>query len=120
MANVDVVQGDTALTPDQGPTSGSLSIETAGVQTRQAAATARMALLDEAAKRLGAAKEDLVVVNGAIGAKSGGRYAHLCGADRREELHLKVDPTAPTKSPDDYKVVGKPIGRLDIPRKLTG
>jgi nicotinate dehydrogenase subunit B len=72
MANVDVVQGDTALTPDQGPTSGSLSIETAGVQTRQAAATARMALLDEAAKRLGAAKEDLVVVNGAIGAKSGG------------------------------------------------
>lgn len=26
MANVDVVQGDTALTPDQGPTYGSLSI----------------------------------------------------------------------------------------------
>jgi nicotinate dehydrogenase subunit B len=120
MANVDVVQGDPALTPDQGSTSGSLSIETAGVQTRQAAATARMALLDEAAKRLGAAKEDLVVVNGAIGAKSGGdthTYAELIGG---KNFTLKVDPTAPTKSPDDYKVVGKPIGRLDIPRKLTG
>jgi CO/xanthine dehydrogenase Mo-binding subunit len=120
MANVDVVQGDTALTPDQGPTYGSLSIQTAGVQIRQAAATARMALLDEAAKRLGAAKEDLVVTNGAIAAKSGGdtiTYAELIGG---KNFALKLDPAARTKSPEDYKIVGKPIGRLDIPGKLTG
>ena len=57
MTNVDVIQGDTALTPDQGPTYGSLSIQNGGVQIRQAAATARNALLDEAATRLGVAKE---------------------------------------------------------------
>jgi len=38
MANVNVIQGDTALTPDQGPTYGSLSIQNGGVQIRQAAA----------------------------------------------------------------------------------
>jgi CO/xanthine dehydrogenase Mo-binding subunit len=120
MANVYVIQGDTALTPDQGPTYGSLSTEIGGVQIRQVAATARMALLDEAARRLGAAKEDLIVTNGAIGAKSGGdmiTYAQLIDG---KNFSLKVDPAAPTKNPDDYKIVGKPIGRLDIPGKLTG
>src|SRR5271169_3135325 len=107
MANVDVIQGDTALTPDQGPTYGSLSIQDGGVQIRQAAATARNALLDEAARRLGAAKEDLIVTNGAIGANSGGdtiTYAQLIGG---KNFSLRVDPAAPTKNPDDYKIVGK-------------
>jgi nicotinate dehydrogenase subunit B len=120
MANVDVIQGDTALTPDQGPTYGSQSIQTGGVQIRQAAATARSALLDEAAKRLDAAKEDLIVTNGAIGAKSGGdtvTYAELIGG---KNFALKVDPAARPKDPADYKIVGKPIVRLDIPGKLTG
>ena len=120
MAHVDVIQGDTALTPDQGPTYGSLSIQNGGVQIRQAAATARSVLLDEAAQRLGAVKDDLVVTNGVIGAKSSGAtvtYAELIGG---KNFTLKVDPAAPTKNPADYKIVGKPIGRLDIPGKLTG
>jgi CO/xanthine dehydrogenase Mo-binding subunit len=120
MANVNVIQGDTALTPDQGPTYGSLSIQNGGVQIRQAAATARSVLLDEAAQRLGAVKEDLVVTNGVIGTKSGGdtvTYAELIGG---KDFSLKVDPAARTKNPADYKLVGKPIGRLDIPGKVTG
>jgi nicotinate dehydrogenase subunit B len=120
MTNVDVIQGDTALTPDQGPTYGSLSIQNGGVQIRQAAATARNALLDAAATRLGVAKEHLVVTNGVIGAKSGDEtatYAELIGG---RHFTLKVDPTARTKNPADYKIVGKPIARLDIPGKLTG
>ena len=39
IANVDTIQGHTALTPDQGVTFGSLSIQVGGVQIRQAAAT---------------------------------------------------------------------------------
>src|SRR5690606_34969248 len=42
-----LVTGDTALTPDQGTTWGSLSIQLGGMQIRNAAATARGALLDE-------------------------------------------------------------------------
>lgn len=120
MAKVFVIQGDTALTPDQGPTYGSQSIQIGGMQIRQAAATARSALLDEAAKRLSAAKEDLVVNDGAIGAKTGGAtvsYAELIGG---KNFALKVDAAAPTKNPADYKIVGKPIARLDIPGKVTG
>ena len=44
-SKVILIQGDTDLTPDQGVTFGSLSIQNGGVQLRQAAATARRALL---------------------------------------------------------------------------
>ena len=43
-SKVALIQGDTDLTPDQGVTSGSLSIQNGGAQLRQAAATARRAL----------------------------------------------------------------------------
>src|SRR5262250_3467027 len=45
VARIALVEGDTALTPDQGPTWGSLSIQAGGVPIRQAAATARKALM---------------------------------------------------------------------------
>src|SRR5215213_6518110 len=50
---VHVVQGDTALTPDQGVTWGSLSIQVGGMQIRRACATAREALIARAAEKLG-------------------------------------------------------------------
>ncbi len=37
-----------------------------------------------------------------------------------KQFTLKVDPAAPVKNPADYKIVGKPMARLDIPGKLTG
>ena len=40
IAAVTIVAGDTQLTPDQGPSYGSLSIQVGGVQIRQAAAAA--------------------------------------------------------------------------------
>ena len=61
MARVNVIQGDTSLTPDQGPTYGSLSIENGGMQIRQAAATARRALVRLAARRLHVQEQELIV-----------------------------------------------------------
>ena len=52
---VATIQGDTELTPNQGPTYASLSIQNGGMQIRRAAATAREALLDLAASQLGVA-----------------------------------------------------------------
>src|ERR1700742_1967276 len=120
LANVSLVTGDTALTPDQGPTYGSQSIQSGGMQIRQAAATARNALLYQAAQHLGMAKDDLAINEGVIAPKAGGpgvAYQDLIGG---ENFMLKVDPAAPVKSPADYKIVGKPIARRDVPEKLTG
>ena len=69
---IKYVEGDTALTPDQGRTSGSNGIQRGGVQIRQAAATARKALIELAAQRLNAPAEDLVVADGEVRPKAGG------------------------------------------------
>jgi len=117
---VTTIQGDTALTPNQGPTFASLSIQDGGVQIRRAAATAREALLDQGASKLGIAKGELAVRDGVITPRSGGKgvsYAELVG-DRR--LTIKVNPAAPLKDPKEYTIVGKPVPRLDIPAKIFG
>src|SRR5208283_4663072 len=124
LARVQLLEGDTALTPAQGKTWGSLSIQNGGVQIRQAAATARQALLQEAAKRLGVPVEDLSVERGTeqgtVRSRSGGKqitYGELIGG---KTFSLKVDKQAPPKDPATYKIVGQPVPRFDIPGKMTG
>ena len=124
MALVSVIQGDTLLTPDQAPTYGSNSIQKGGLQIRQACATARQALLAAGAQHIGMAPDQLVAKDGTIQAKTGGGmigksvgYGELIGG---KHFDLKLDPKAPTKNPDLYTIVGKPVARLDIPGKCTG
>ena len=117
---IKYVEGDTALTPDQGRTSGSNGIQRGGMQIRQAAATARAALIELAAQRLNVKGDDLVASNGEVGPKSGGtgvRFADLIGG---RNFNLKLDPKAPLKDPATYTLVGKPLARPDVPAKCTG
>ncbi|HKW53388.1 MAG TPA: molybdopterin cofactor-binding domain-containing protein [Stellaceae bacterium] len=119
MARVSVIQGDTALTPDQGISAGSLSIQNGGMQLRRAAATARRALLQDAANRLGAQPGDLTIAEGTITAPSGKSLSYGELVDGRN-FALKLDKEAPVKDPKSYKLVGTPVPRLDIPDKATG
>ncbi|MGH7072438.1 MAG: molybdopterin cofactor-binding domain-containing protein, partial [Acetobacteraceae bacterium] len=120
LERVSVIQGDTTLTPNQGPTWGSLSIQVGGMQIRHAAATARQALIEMAAKKLGLQPHALVIAEGVIRPELGGEgvsYAALVGG---KDFSLKLDKQAPTKPPGAYSIVGRPVARLDIPAKVTG
>ncbi len=115
---VNLIQGDTSLTPDQGPTWGSLSIQIGGMQIRRAAATARKALVEMAAQHLGVSATGLRIENGTIkGSDKSISYAELVGG---RTFSLKVDKDAPVKDPASYTIVGKSVPRLDIPPKVTG
>jgi CO/xanthine dehydrogenase Mo-binding subunit len=120
LSSVTVVQGDTALTPDQGITWGSLTIQIGGVQIRNACAAARAALLELASARLGLKPEELKVQDGIIG--GGGKsvtYGELIG---NKSFALELDHKNPpkTKASKDFKLVGTSVQRLDIPAKVTG
>jgi CO/xanthine dehydrogenase Mo-binding subunit len=120
LATVTVIQGDTALTPDQGVTFGSLSIQNGGMQIRQAAATARAALVVEGSSKLGVDKDAVTVKDGVVVPKTGGKgvaYGALVGG---RDFRLAVDAKAQLKDPKDYTIVGQPIARIDIPDKVTG
>ena len=117
---IKYVEGDTALTPDQGRTSGSSGIQRGGVQIRQAAATARKALIELAAQRLNKPAGDLVAADGEVRPRASGagiKFAELVGG---KHFDLKLDPKAPLKDPASYTIVGKPLRRPDVPDKCFG
>ena len=120
LAQVAMIEGDTALTPDQGPTAGSSGIMRGGVQIRQAAATAREALILRAAERLGRPAADLDAVDGEVRPRAGGAGVSFGALVGDKRFDLKVDPKAPLRKPDGYTIVGQPIPRPDIPGKVTG
>lgn len=120
LERIIMIEGDTALTPDQGATAGSYGVARGGMQIRRAAATARQALLDRAAQRLGRPVSDLEVIDGVIRPTGGGAsvtYAELVG-DRR--LNLPVNENTPLKNPGKFRVIGTPARRYDVPAKVTG
>ena len=120
MDKVEMIQGDTLLTPDQGPTYGSLSIQVGGMQLRQAAATAREALLGRAAEKLGMAKDKLDAKDGQIMPLGGGTSISYGQLVDGQHFEMKVDAKAPAKNPASYTIVGTSVSRLDIPGKVTG
>ena len=117
---IAMIEGDTALTPNQGATAGSYGIARGGAQIRQAAATARQVLVTQAARRLGKPAGDLEVADGVVRTKDASAsvsYGDLVG-DRA--FGVKVDPKAPLKSHEHFRFIGKSLRRPDIPSKVTG
>ena len=120
LERVRMVMGDTLLTPDQGPTNGSLAIQVGGMQVRRAAATARAALLTEAAKSWNVDASTLTTVNGDVRAKSGPRSISYGELLRGKGLRMQVDAQALPLDPSQYRFVGRAVPRVDIPAKVTG
>ncbi len=83
---IAMVEGDSVLTPNQGPTAGSTGIMRGGVQIRQAAATAREALIRMGAERLGRPAEELEAANGEGAPEIRRAGCRLRRADRRSPL----------------------------------
>jgi CO/xanthine dehydrogenase Mo-binding subunit len=120
VARIRMIEGDTALTPNQGRTSGSNGIQIGGMQIRQAAATARKALTEIAAKQLNVAPGDLVVAEGEVRPKAGGKGVTFAALLAGKQFDVAVDPKAPLKDPSTYAIVGKPLPRPDVPAKVAG
>ena len=117
---IELVMGDTARTPDQWLTAANLTIFQGGGELKKAAATARRALVERAAQRLGVPAADLTVQDGVVRVKAAPDRSLTYGALIGDGVKLDVDAKIETKKPADYKVVGKSIRRVDIPAKVTG
>jgi nicotinate dehydrogenase subunit B len=109
-----------AVCPDEGTTSGSQSTPTNFNQENLAlaAATAREALLELAAKQFRVAAGDLAVADG-VRDRSGRqvRYEQLLG---NRSFNLRLNPAAKRRSHSQWLVLGKPIPSLDRVALMTG
>jgi nicotinate dehydrogenase subunit B len=120
MDQVDLVNPETDMSPDEGLTVGSMSTESSGASIRTACAEARALFTAAAGQRLGCASGALDVEDGVFfldGEPSGVDYWALAG-----EVDLAVAPTGEVapKSPDRHRIVGQSVARLDLPAKVFG
>ena len=118
---VRMVLGSTTAAPDQGATIASETIQVTAIPLRQAAATARQWLLEQAALRYGEAPQTLTVEEGIIHPEAPANWSITFGeliAGRHERI--AIDVTAPLKRVESYRIVGKPQSRNDIAAKATG
>ena len=85
----------TGVSPDEGYTSGSNSMEQSGRAVRLAAATARRELIARAAKRLGVDAETLEVQDGLVRSRETNRTVRFGDLVEDAPLALPVDEEAP-------------------------
>jgi nicotinate dehydrogenase subunit B len=129
ITSIDMVGGRTDVTPDEGYTAGSRSIEAGGSSLRRAAAEARAVLLELAVEWLGLPDGTPVeVVDGVVhagapdgdgggGARRSVTYGELLGGRRFDRV---ISGKATLKNPNEYQLVGSAAQRLDIPAKVRG
>jgi CO/xanthine dehydrogenase Mo-binding subunit len=117
---VNLVSGQTDVSPGEYFTSGSYSVAVGGAAIRLACAEARSLFLDRMAETLGCKITELSIEEGRFlraGKDTGKDYWSIAG---EISLDRRVSGTAPVKSPSTYRVVGKSLPRLDLPAKVKG
>ena len=117
---VTMVLGHTGRTPNQGATIASETIQVTAVPLRRAAAQARRHLVALAALALDVPASDLAVADGMVrrpGTNASVTYGDLL---RGRRIALRLDEAAAVKPAADYRLVGRPVPRVDIPAKATG
>ncbi|HEX5867929.1 MAG TPA: molybdopterin cofactor-binding domain-containing protein [Beijerinckiaceae bacterium] len=116
---ITLVTADTAMTPNEGYTAGSQSMQNSGTAIRHAAAQVREILIAEAARRLGVPGDGLSAADGTVRAADGRalRYGELV-AD--VILHVEAQAQSRLKDSGAFRHMGRSMARVDIPAKVTG
>jgi hypothetical protein len=119
VARVRTVPPATGVSPDEGYTAGSLSIQHSGAAIRLVCAEARGRYLAGAAASLGVPESKLTVADGQILAPDGRSTSYWELADDAL-LDRAASGEYQPKAASAYHVVGTSVPRVDLPDKLTG
>jgi CO/xanthine dehydrogenase Mo-binding subunit len=120
MSRIAIRSGDTTLTPNEGYTAGSQSMQTGGVAMRQACADVRVLFIAAAANALACAPGELSIRDGQFlrnGTPTGQDYWTLAGT---VDLTVKATGAGACKSSADLDVTGRSSARIDLPAKIFG
>jgi nicotinate dehydrogenase subunit B len=109
----------TAASPNEGTTSGSLSVEQSGSAVRHAAAEARAIYLTCAAQRLGVSSDSLSIEDGTIIGPGNLRTSYWELANPAL-LERDASPGVTVKAPAARRIAGTAVARLDFPDKVFG
>src|SRR5664279_1366167 len=117
IGRVQMVRASTAASPNEGVTSGSLSVQQSGRAVRQACAEVRQIFLTAASDRLGVGIDALEIADGTISGPGNVRTSYWELADE-VSLDRDATPGAVPKLSTQRTLAGNSVQRLDIPDKV--
>jgi CO/xanthine dehydrogenase Mo-binding subunit len=120
MEKVTVTLAETEVTPNEGYTAGSTSVENGAMAVRYAAAAARQRLLELAAQQLQLPPEQLQLDNGKATTKNGSRALTFSQLLNGQKLTGEIKPPVKLKRKQDYRISGTPVHRNDVAQMVKG
>jgi nicotinate dehydrogenase subunit B len=117
LGRVQMVRTTTAASPNEGVTSGSLSVQQSGRAIRHACAEVRLLFLELASDRLGVGIDALAISDGTI---SGPGNVTTSYWELADDVALERDatPGAVAKTSGQRTLAGNSVQRVDIPDKV--
>ncbi len=115
---VHLVMGSTAAAPNQGATIASTSLQIHAQPLRLAAAQARQWLIGQAAHRWQVDANQVQLRKGVLHGPE--QHSDIGDWVREQHTTLMLATDTPVKSPDDYRLVGSSLPRVDLLAKATG
>ncbi|SHI64935.1 CO or xanthine dehydrogenase, Mo-binding subunit [Pseudozobellia thermophila] len=115
---IEVNMAETGVTPDEGFTAGSMSIESSAMSIRQAAASAREAILKLAAQKWRIPVSELFLKDGRVRGKD--KEATLYELLKGRQIEGSLDSSVELKGKTVRKYVGQPLPRKDIEAMVRG
>tara|TARA_R110002020_G_scaffold149713_3_gene326118 strand:- start:13966 stop:16188 length:2223 start_codon:yes stop_codon:yes gene_type:complete len=120
LKKVQVHLAETGVTPNEGYTGASASIQNSAMSVRYAAATARQELLLLASKKLNTAVDNLLLYNGLVKSKQNKESLTFAEILDGEQIEKEVMLPIPIKDNREHRFVGKAIPRPDIEEMVRG
>ena len=120
MSNIVMVLGDTDVTPYDRGTFGSRSIPYMGPQLRQAAATAREALIDMAAKHWKVDRAQLYMESGEVKNRKLKASLSIGKLTQGKQILKNVDSNVSTTPAGGWKVSGTSVPKVNGESFITG
>ncbi|HVW85295.1 MAG TPA: molybdopterin cofactor-binding domain-containing protein [Bryobacteraceae bacterium] len=119
-SQIQLVMGDTMLTPFDFGTVGSMTTPIMAPQLRKVAATAREMLLDLAARQWKTDRGALVIANGAVKNPASGDSLSFGQLTRGQKLARTITPDARVTPATEWKIAGHDMKKVNARSIVTG
>ncbi|MEX2234603.1 MAG: molybdopterin cofactor-binding domain-containing protein [Cyclobacteriaceae bacterium] len=120
MEKIDMILGDTELTPYDRGTFGSRSIPYMGPQLRKAAATAREVLLEMAAKEWKADRATLFIEKGEVKSRQTKQTINIGKLTQGKEIVKGINEQVSVTPPEKWKISGTSVAKVNGESFVTG
>jgi len=120
MANIELVMGDTQLTPFDLGTFGSRTTPTMNLQLRKVASAARDLLIDLAAAQWQTDRQQLVAIEGKVNDTKHNRSVEYAALVKGKQLTQNIPAEDPLAAAADWTTLGRSAAKVDGLDFVTG